>query len=119
MAVSLKRWLNDIFLRIKTWILFSLISSMKSPLRWSWIFWDGYDGNDFPDEMMRFVRILVGITGLLRVISPAWVGLFFFVDGIYSIYRHRVEVPRTNHWYEDIPRGARSFFGFFLLFGFV
>lgn len=119
MSISFKERVKDGLLEVKTLVLFNVINMMKSPLRWSWIFWDGYKGDGLPAKVMRVARILIGIAGICRLVPTAWVGLFFFADGFYSIYRYRFEVPKTNSWYEDIPRGARSLFGYLLMVGFI
>ena len=86
---------------------------------WSSVFWDGYNRNEFPDNLMRLFRILIGALTIVRIIKPFWLGLFLVIDGIYAIYRYRYEIPETKHWYEDIPRGARSLFGFVLMAGII
>lgn len=119
MSLPFKEWGKERFLEVKTLVLFNVINMMKSPLRWSWIFWDGYKGNGIPAKIMRVARVLIGIAGICKLVPPSWVGLFFFVDGFYSIYRYRFEVPKTKSWYEDIPSGARSLFGYMLMMGFI
>ena len=119
MSLPFKRRIKDVYLRVKTLVLISAVNMMRSPLRWSWIFWDGYNEHKFPDQLMRIIRVIVGVAGLCKFIAPAWVGMFFFIDGFYSIYRYRFEIPRTNSWYEDLPRGARSLFGYMLMVGFI
>jgi hypothetical protein len=66
---------------------------------------------------MRVLRFLLGIAYIVKIINMAFIGLFFVIDGIYSIYRYRFEFKLTNTWHEDIPRMARSLFGFMLMKG--
>ena len=111
--------IKDKLIELKTSLIFSLINALKSPLSWSSVFWDGYNRNEFPDNLMRLLRISMGIATILRFVTPAFLGLFLMVDGLYAIYRYRVELPETKHWYEDLPRGARSLLGCLLLTGFI
>jgi len=111
--------IKDKLIELKTSLIFSLINALKSPLSWSSVFWDGYNRNEFPDNLMRLLRISMGIATILRFVTPAFLGLFLMVDGLYAIYRYRVELPKTKNWYEDLPRGARSLLGCLLLTGFI
>ena len=119
MTLSFKERLRNTIINIKTSIIFSIVNSIKSPLYWSSVFWDGYNRSEFPDNIMRLFRVLIGVLTVIKIIRPFWLGLFLVIDGAYAIYRYRFEIPETKHWYEDIPRGARFLLGVVLILGFI
>ena len=91
----------------------SLFTVLSHSLAFAWIFWDALLSNRlykeqkmFPDQALRFLRVGVGITWFIGVISPITAGLYLVGDGIYSIFRYRVtKVTKTP--IEDLPRLAR------------
>ena len=103
------------FKNITNKILKEVWISLKSPLNWASIFWDCYLADEFPDHVMRLLRILFGICYIFKIIDTPFIGLFFVIDGIYSVYRYRVEFKLTKSWREDIPRITRSILGFMLM----
>lgn len=64
---------------------------------------------------MKFSRILIGLVYLAKMITLPVLGIFLFIDGLYSVFRHRFELHLTKDWHEDVPRVARAFFGFVLM----
>lgn len=111
--------IKHLFAGARGWIQNSLIHTLKSPASWASVFWDSYVADEFPDHMMRFMKVFVGLAFLVRLISGAFVGLFLAMDGFYSIYRHRFELAVTKNWKEDLPRMARCLLGIVLLIGFA
>ncbi len=101
------------------WAQKTLINVLKSPVSWASVFWDGYVADEFPDHVMRFMKVFVGLAFIIRLVSGAFVGLFLAIDGLYSIYRHRFELAVTQNWREDVPRIARCLLGIVLLAGFT
>src|SRR3989344_4583919 len=74
----------------------SLFALLSRSLSFTWIFWDGllshvlYKGQKrFPDQALRFMRVGVGISWFIGLVTPVTAGLFLIGDGIYSIIRYR------------------------------
>lgn len=115
--LSLK--LKRLFAGAKKSIIRLINNSLKSPLSWRSIFWDGYLVDEFPEHVMRVLRILIGLAYIIKSINITFLGLFLVIDGIYSVYRYRFEFKLTKTWHEDIPRLARSLLGFMLMKGVI
>jgi hypothetical protein len=78
-----------------------------------WIVWDAilshklYKGQKFyPDQLLRFVRLGVGIGWFVGLVNPMTAGLILIADGVYSILRYRL-LKVTTHTFEDVPRLIR------------
>ncbi len=114
---SFSKRIKGFFTGVKKWVSYLVNEKLKSPLSWRSIFWDGNIANEFPDQLMRTFRYVIGLTYVTHLIGITSVGLFLVIDGIHSIYRNRFETALTIHWTDDIPRIARSLLGFFLIIG--
>ena len=91
----------------------SLFTALSRSLAFTWIFWDAllshrlYKHQDiFPDHTLRFLRLGVGLTWFMGILSPITAGIFLIGDGIYSIFRYRM-LKITKNPIEDLPRIAR------------
>jgi len=91
----------------------SVFAILSKSLSFTWIFWDAilshklYKHQDiFPDQLLRFVRLGVGIGWFVGFISPLTAAIILAADGIISIVRYR-QLKITKNFIEDIPRIAR------------
>ncbi|MBS3052531.1 MAG: hypothetical protein J4428_04135 [Candidatus Aenigmarchaeota archaeon] len=109
--------IKHLFAGARGWIQKCIINALKSPASWASVFWDSYIADEFPDHMMRFMKLFIGLAFVIKLISGAFVGLFLAIDGLYSIYRHRFELTVTKSWKEDVPRIARCLLGIVLIVG--
>lgn len=109
---SLKNRIKHIFDRGNVFGI-SLFTLLSHSLAFTWIFWDAFLSNRlykhqqiFPDQILRFLRIGVGLTWFAGMLSPITAGLFLIADGIYSISRYRI-LKITKNPIEDLPRLGR------------
>ena len=91
----------------------SLFALLSRSLSFTWIFWDAILSHKlykhqqpFPDQMLRFVRLGVGVGWFIGFISPLTAAIILAADGIYSIARYR-HLHITKHFIEDVPRITR------------
>lgn len=78
-----------------------------------WIIWDAILSNKlykqqkfYPDQMLRFLRLGVGISWFVGLINPLTAGLILIGDGIFSIAKYRLQKV-TKNFIEDVPRLIR------------
>jgi len=105
----------------KNILFISLFAFVSRSLSFTWIFWDGIAShllykhqNKFPDQILRFFRMGVGISWFVGIISPFTAGLILIGDGVYSIIRYR-SMNVTKNFIEDVPRLFRIGLGILLL----
>jgi len=91
----------------------SVSAIVTKSLPFVWIVWDAILSNRlyknqkfYPDQMLRFLRLGVGIGWFVGLINPMAAGLILIGDGAYSILRYRF-LNVTKHTIEDVPRLVR------------
>lgn len=99
----------------------SVFAILSRSLSFTWIFWDALLSHKlykhqqpFPDQMLRFVRLGVGVGWFFGFINPLTAGIILAADGIYSIARYR-HLNVTKNFIEDVPRIARICVALFLV----
>ena len=99
----------------------SLFAILSRSLSFTWIFWDAILSHklykhqqQFPDQMLRFFRLGVGISWFVGLINPMTAAIMLISDGAYSIARYR-QLKITKHFIEDVPRIARIGVGLLLI----
>jgi len=99
----------------------SIFAILSRSLSFTWIFWDAflshklYKHQDvFPDQILRFVRMGVGIGWFVGLVNPVSAGIMLAADGAYSIFRYR-QLKVTKSFIEDVPRIARIAVALFLI----
>jgi hypothetical protein len=109
---ALKHRIKDMFSKRKV-LAISLSAIVTKSLPFVWIVWDAILSNRlyknqkvYPDQMLRFLRLGVGIGWFVGLVNPITAGLILIGDGAYSILRYRMlDVTKNN--IEDIPRLIR------------
>jgi hypothetical protein len=108
----LKHRIKDIFSKRRV-LAISLSAIVTKSLPFVWIIWDAILSHKlykhqkfFPDHMLRFLRLGVGIGWFVGLINPLTAGLILIGDGIYSIVRYRA-LKVTKSFIEDVPRLIR------------
>jgi hypothetical protein len=116
---SLKYRIKSIFSKRRIFAI-SLSAAVTKSLPFVWIIWDAilshklYKHQKFyPDHMLRFLRLGVGISWFIGLINPLTAGLVLIGDGIYSIFRYRT-LKITKNFIEDVPRLIRICTGLLL-----
>jgi hypothetical protein len=109
---SLKHRIKHIFNKRRI-LTISLSAVVTRSLPTVWIIWDAilshklYNHQKFyPDHVLRFLRLGVGISWFAGLISPLTAGLILIGDGVYSIIRYRM-LKVTKNFIEDVPRLIR------------
>jgi len=97
----------------KNVLAISLSTIFTRSIPFSWVFWDAilshklYQKQKFyPDQMIRFLRLGVGISWFVGMINPLTAALILMGDGIFSIVRYRT-LKTTKSFIEDVPRLIR------------
>lgn len=108
----LKYKIKNIFNKKRIFAI-SLSTVITRSLPFVWIIWDAiishklYKNQKFyPDHLLRFVRLGVGIGWFFGLINPLTAALILICDGIYSIFRYRI-LKVTKNFIEDVPRLIR------------
>lgn len=108
----LKERINNLFTAPNAFAI-SVFAILSRSLSFTWIFWDAilshklYKHQEaFPDQLLRFLRLGVGISWFVGLINPMTAGIILAADGVYSIARYR-QLKVTKSFMEDVPRIAR------------
>jgi len=109
---SLSRKFKKIF-EAKKMFFIALSAFASKSLSFTWIIWDAIlsirmykHQKVFPDQLLRFLRLGLGIGWLLGWVSPITVGVALVFDGVFSILRYRM-LNVTQSSIEDLPRLIR------------
>jgi len=91
----------------------SVFAILSKSLSFTWIFWDALLSHKlykhqqaFPDQMLRFMRLGVGVSWFVGWINPLTAAIILAADGVYSIARYR-QLKITKNFIEDVPRITR------------
>ena len=97
----------------KNVLAISLSTILTRSIPFSWVFWDAILSHKlyqkqklYPDQMLRFLRLGVGISWFVGLINPLTAALLLIGDGIFSIVRYRT-LKTTKSFIEDVPRLIR------------
>ena len=119
-VAKLKNRIKNIF-HTRNIFAISLFAVLSRSLSFTWIFWDGYLSHKlykhqkaFPDQILRFARLGIGISWFMGWINPTTAGVFLICDGAISILRYR-SLNMTKSFIEDVPRLIRIGLGIMLL----
>lgn len=109
---SLKHRIKSIFSK-RGVLAISLSALVTKSLPLVWIIWDAILSHKlyknqkiYPDQLLRFLRLGVGIGWFIGLINPVTAGLILIADGVYSILRYRF-LRVTKSFIEDVPRMIR------------
>jgi len=116
---SLRQRIKKLF-EAKRVLSISLSALISRSLSFTWIIWDAIlsirlykHQKIFPDHLLRFFRLGVGIGWFLGLVSPITAGIVLIADGVYSILRYRA-LNVTKNAIEDLPRLVRISTGLLL-----
>lgn len=109
---SLRERIKKLF-EAKRVLTITLSALVSRSVYFTWILWDAIlsiklykHQKMFPDQLLRFFRLGIGIGWFFGLVSPVTAGIVLIADGVFSILRYRA-LNVTKNAIEDLPRLVR------------